>query len=219
MTSRFPNAPVNVQRLPVDERGFPVPWFVAWENGKPDFQYVRPERAEQAHRRRVCWICGKPMGRMKCFVIGPMCAVNRVSSEPPSHPQCARFAAESCPFLSKPMAKRLPRREGVAEPPGLMITRNPGVTLVWRCLRYSMFFVNDPDGQRAGVLFNIGDPVETSWFREGRPATREEVVESIHTGLPSLVGAATAEGPDALIDLQERVTRTLPLLPRFEEAA
>jgi hypothetical protein len=34
--------PVRLQGLPIDERGYPVPWFVAWENGKPEFRAMDP---------------------------------------------------------------------------------------------------------------------------------------------------------------------------------
>src|SRR4051812_23024705 len=121
---RFPDAPPGIAALRVDGRGFPVPWFLAWNGrGEPDFRYVHPERAMQAIKRQCCWICGQQLGRMKAFVIGPMCAVNRVSSEPPSHPLCADFAARVCPFLSRPLAKRAPLPDEVKAgdaTPGIM---------------------------------------------------------------------------------------------------
>lgn len=32
----LPPLPPRMQRLPVDERGYPVSFFVAWPDGKPD---------------------------------------------------------------------------------------------------------------------------------------------------------------------------------------
>ena len=187
--SRFPDAPLNIRRLPVEERGFPVPWFLAWGGvGEPDFRFVHPSRAAQAVREKRCWICGGKLGRVNTFAIGPMCAVNRISSEPPSHPDCALFAAQACPFLSRPLAKRPPKPEGYHEhfdaTPGIMIERNPGVTLLWGCLRFKTW----RPGLSPSVLFDLGEPIHLRWLREGRDATREEVLESIKTGLPAPAG-------------------------------
>jgi hypothetical protein len=30
--------PLRMRGLPLDERGYPVPWFVAWIDGKPEFR-------------------------------------------------------------------------------------------------------------------------------------------------------------------------------------
>jgi hypothetical protein len=36
--------PESVGRLPVDHRGYPVPWFVAWIDGKPEFRCADGEK-------------------------------------------------------------------------------------------------------------------------------------------------------------------------------
>src|SRR5437764_29347 len=98
----LPALPSRLKLLPVDERGFPVPWFVAWIDGKPDFRVVDQRKMAIAVSEKRCWVCGDFLGRYMAFVIGPMCAVNRVSSEPPSHRECAEFSVRACPFLTKP---------------------------------------------------------------------------------------------------------------------
>jgi hypothetical protein len=212
--SRFPDAPMNIRRLPVEGRGFPVPWFLSWEGvGEPDFRFVHPHRAIHAHQLGLCWICGGKLGRIKTFAIGPMCAVNRVSAEPPSHPECATFAAEACPFLSRPLAKRAPPPndwKAFDATPGIMIERNPGVTLLWGCLRYTVF---RPDLDR-GILFQIGPPERLRWMCEGRDAAREEVLESIRTGLPNLLEVAREDGPEGLEELRQATAAALKLVPR-----
>lgn len=210
--SRFPDAPPNVQALPTDHRGFPVPWFVAWIDGKADFRVIGPGRVEQAVKKELCWICGRPMGAMmRTFVIGPMCAVNRVSPEPPSHWQCAVFAATACPFLSQPKMRR--NDKGLPEerqpPPGLMIERNPGVALVWGCSRFKRF--HDDLG---GLLFEVGPPRKVAWYAQGRAATRDECLHSIETGLPILEQAAAQDGPLAEYELRVRLRRAMQLLPK-----
>ena len=51
-----------------------------------------------AYRRKICFLCGEPLGRFAAFVIGPMgSSINRVSSEPPAHRDCAEYAVRACP--------------------------------------------------------------------------------------------------------------------------
>jgi hypothetical protein len=222
----LPPLPRYMTRLPLDARGYPVPWFVQWFDekgvgtepgvGKPDFRIVDARRFRPAVRQDLCWLCGNRMGVYRAYVIGPMCAVNRISGEPPSHRECAEFAAIACPFLSKPKAARRDAglealRDGGGSgveysPSG--IARNPGVALVWitrdpiRIVRYEPV-----------PLFNVGEPVETLWFAEGRRATRAEIMESITSGLPLLRGEAVLEGPKALAEFDVQVDRAMQLLP------
>jgi hypothetical protein len=92
--------PERMRRLPIDERGWLVPWFVAWVDGKPDHRAMDGAKLRDAIKRRLCWNCGQPLGARGAFVLGPMCAVNRTNAEPPNHYECARFAAIACPHLS-----------------------------------------------------------------------------------------------------------------------
>src|SRR5262245_54991717 len=103
----LPPLPSRIAGLPIDpERGYPVPWFVAWHDGKPEFRTADGRKFRQAIRDRLCWVCGQPLGRHLVFVIGPMCTVNRVTVEPPCHLDCAEFSVRACPFLSKPQMTR-----------------------------------------------------------------------------------------------------------------
>ena len=128
----LPPLPVRIARLP-RHRGYPVPWFVAVIDGVPDFRIVGTNKIALAHTRQLCWICGERIGSFLAFTVGPMCAVNRISSEPPSHRECAEFAAVACPFLARPhmVRREAGKPEGATEPAGVSIRRNPGVALVW----------------------------------------------------------------------------------------
>lgn len=209
--------PDRILRLPV-ARGYPVPWFVAWmEDGKgvdtgqgtPDFRVIRPGGIALAHNLKRCWICGEPLGSFKTFVLGSMCAVNRTSAEPPSHLDCGDWSARACPFLSRPHAHR--REEGLpehtAEVPGIMLERNPGVALVWTTRSYKV--VSDGKG---GALFEVGDPTDIRWYAEGRDATREEVMASIESGLPSLREMAEQQ-EGGVVALEQMTNVALELLP------
>jgi hypothetical protein len=153
------------------ERGYPVPWFVAWVDGKPEFRTADARKFREAVAVRKCWVCGETMGRHMAFVIGPMCSINRVSADPPSHRDCAEFSVKACPFLTKPQMVRrendLP--EGVQEAAGCMLAHNPGVSAIWVTKAFHLI----ADG-KGGMLFNFHDPESVSWWREGRLANRVE---------------------------------------------
>jgi hypothetical protein len=209
--------PRRIAALPQDQRGYPVPWFVATVDGVPDFRVIDPIKLRRAVTERRCFICGNALGKHVSFVIGPMCAINRVSSEPPSHHDCAVFAAKTCPFLVNPQA---PRREtnvpeDVSEAAGLALKRNPGVALVWNTLGYTVARVatSDAPGAVPGILFNVGEPEDCEWYAEGRPATRAEVLASFESGVPLLLKIATEEGPEAVAELDRLHKRALGLLP------
>ena len=201
--------PPRIARLPKDARGYPIPYFVAYVNGVPDFRVLDREKVSSALRDALCMVCGERLGRFKAFLIGPMCAINRVSAEPPLHRECAIFSARSCPFLSNPKQVRrktaLPDHE---QPAGVMLERNPGVSLVWVTTAFKT--VLDPNG---GKLFRIGDPEEWLWFSEGRTATREEVAASIESGLPVLRKAAEEESPEAVAALEGMCLAVVEFLP------
>jgi len=171
--------PPRMKTMPRDKRGYPVPAFVSWFNGQPDFAVMNPEHLRRCIGQSRCWVCGDQLGTYKAFVIGPMCVVNRVTSEPPSHRDCATFAALNCPFLSRPMAKRAEPPEG-AVVAGIMIDRNPGVSAVWITKDYKV--------RREGpaFLFHPGEPVDLEFYAKGRRATRAEVDASVESGLPIL---------------------------------
>lgn len=208
----LPPPPPRIARLPRD-RGYPVPWFVAWIDGVPDFRVVGPGKLENAMRYRRCWICGNPLGRYVTYVVGPMCAVNRVSSEPGSHRECAEYAARACPFLVRPhmVRREAGKPEEAVEPAGVMLRRNPGVALVW-----TTDHVRQKPVPGGGFLLDLGEPRSVAWYAEGREATHAEVMASIESGIPTLQEMAEQEGPAAVAELHRLVTEAIQLLPAPE---
>jgi hypothetical protein len=202
--------PYHMRNRPISATGFPVPWFVANVDGAPDFRVVDTPKIGRGFHGDLCWLCGDKMGKFKCFVIGPMCAINRTSAELPCHRDCAVYAARACPFLTKPRMRRntadMPEHQS---PGGIMLERNPGVVLLWITLSYRPFKV---DG---GSLFAIGDPVRVEFYSQGRHATRAEIIESIDSGMPHLRGLAALEGRAALADLDARYHKAMKLLPKY----
>jgi hypothetical protein len=204
--------PILMADLPTNRAGYVVPWFVDRDadtpDGEPDFRVMDSRKLQAAIRRHLCWVCGQRLDRLASFVVGPMCAINRTSAEPPCHYPCATYSARVCPFLSRPKMTRRDRHmpDGHIPPAGFMIERNPGVALVWTTRQPSWYRVPN------GVLFDIGDPQRTDWWCEGRRATSAEIVASIDSGLPILRDVAQAEGADAVAELDQRHRDVLELI-------
>jgi hypothetical protein len=134
------NNPLS-DRLPIPERlrffpeqnGYIVPWFVAQMDGKYDFRVIDATKFVPALNKKLCWICGQKLGAYLAFPIGPMCAINRTVSEPPSHRECAEYAVKACPFLAQRQDDRrisdIP--EGVRQAAGVAIQRQPNAAAIW----------------------------------------------------------------------------------------
>ncbi len=173
---------------------------------------MNPAKYVRAIKEKLCWVCGGRLGVNVCFVAGPMCGINRTSSEPPSHLECGRWSARNCPFLNNPRQVR--REDGLLNNatltervPGFAIARNPGVAMLWVTRSYELF----PDG-RGGRLFQMGQPEAVEWYACGRRATRAEVVESVESGLPNLVALARQEkgAMEFLTQARERFEKWIP---------
>ena len=223
--SDLPQLTPRIAALPVDERGYPVPFFVQWldENnnpappgtGRPEFRMMDRHKLSRCIKEKLCWVCGEKLGVHMAFPIGPMCAVNKVTSEPPSHLECATWSVKGCPFLSRPKMVRREdeftdaHQDNVA---GVAILRNPGVIAIWVTRSYEPFRVPTrvaPDGTKAnpGVLINIGPPETIEWWTEGRRATRDEVRLAIDTGIPALL--EVCQTPEETDECQKAVAFVL----------
>lgn len=189
----LPERPDRIKALPIDDRGYPVPFFVSWLDGKPDFRCADVSKWLRCYKERLCWVCGQRLGRHLCFPIGPMCAVNRTTSEPPCHLECGLYSVAACPFLVRPTAKRrdanLPADS--TEPAGVMLHRNPGVTLLWMTREYQVFRAGG-DGND-GYLIQLGEPDDIRCYAQGRKATWAEIMASIDSGMPELRRVAEQE--------------------------
>ena len=207
-------APDRIKRRPVDHRDFPVPYFVVWIDGKPDFRLVMPGRLGECFKNKICWICGEPLGRFLAFAIGPMCVVNRTTSEPAQHLECAQFAAKACPFLTNPQACR--RSGGLPEHsdmPGEPLLRNPGVVAVYVTRDYQPFDAGN------GYLFHLGDPTTVHWYVLGKEATRAQIDEAMAAGLPAIMEMAESESPKAVAALNRCVAKAQIWLPTRNDPA
>ncbi len=215
----LPDMPARMRRLVVDARGYPVPYFVSWLDasgvptrrgeGTPDFRVVNPETIVKCHTDGLCWVCGQPLGSYKAFVIGPINAMSRMSSEPPSHDDCADFSARACPFLIHPKERRRDKHlpEVWHKPPGDVIQCDPRLAVVWTVKRYKLVLV---EGR---AVFDIGTPEHVRWYTEGRLATRAEVLASIDSGMPALYEKAKPRGQAGADEVRRRYDACVPLIP------
>lgn len=204
----LPELPARVKKLPIDARGYPIPWFVAEVDGVRDFRMADGAKRVRAANHRLCWLCGEKMGRYLAFVIGPMCAVNRNTSEPACHRDCALFAVQSCPFLMRPAAQyrtaNMPEG-GINLPHGL--GGNPGASCIWITETFKPYRTGD------SWLIRIGEPIEVLWWAEGKPASRQAILDSFDRRLPLLRDMAKEQSPEAEAELQGYIDRTMALLP------
>lgn len=187
--------PSRMRRLPITDQGWPQLFFAAVVDGKPDLRIADPRKKMYCYNRRKCWLCGGQLYLNLACVLGPMCVVTGTTSEPACHPECARFAAKVCPFLTKPRMKRngVDIPENASMPGGIAIMRNPGCCAVY--ITRSLRPMPLPDLE---LLFRVGDPVAVEWYCEGHAATREEVMESVRTGMPLLEAQCEKDkDPDA----------------------
>lgn len=204
------NTEQRIAKLP-RQGAYPVSKFVQWIDGKADFRVMDGQFRARAIKFHLCWVCGGKLGGLSTYVVGPMCAVNRVSTEPPSHQGCGEFSATHCPFMRQPDRTRREGRlpEGWSNPGGIMIERNPGVMLLWHTKRAPQPFRDE----QGGWLLHLPDPVGVDWWTQGRPATRNEVLAAIDSGLPILQEAAEQDGPRALEALERAHASALALVP------
>lgn len=197
----------RINKLPRDHRGFPVPFFVCWVAGKPDFRVTDTHKFEKCCTHKLCWICGEPLGKYMAFVLGPMCLINRINSEPPSHKDCAEFAAINCPFLARPAMKRnekdLP--QGHLPVPGVHSSANPGLCLVYTTTYYDIFPVNN------GVLLKVGEPSERPvWYCEGTTSSNDKIIKALGDGYETL--KKNTFGEEGLKELDKAFSNALALV-------
>lgn len=161
--------PKHMRGLKKTEQGTVIPAFVSNRDGKPDFRIMDPEAFRRCCTFNLCWICGKNMGRFCTFVGGPLVAAQEVASEPPSHRECAIFAAQVCPYLAQGMELRRDAMPAHSETDFVSVAENPGITAL--CTSHGYRFLGDSSGS---ILLKF-EHSEVVWYKQGKPATAEEV--------------------------------------------
>lgn len=92
--------PKELAHLKIDKRGYPVPYFVSWVDGEPEFRFMDAHRVKMIIERKVCHICGLKLPKdYFYFISGPIGLQNRISSDAAMHKVCAEFSLRACPHL------------------------------------------------------------------------------------------------------------------------
>lgn len=133
-----------------------------------------------------------------------LCTVNRISSEPPSHRDCAEFSVKACPFLSRPHAQRRDHDypEGHRAPAGIFLARNPGVMAIWMSKDWTLKTI----GFRQHLI-EVGEPVSVEWWTQGRLATRQEVEDAVAAGAPNLAELVDKHDPEEVREFEANLIR------------
>lgn len=109
--------PLRMRALPLDPRGYPIPWIAAvGADGKHDFRVLDVAKVGISLRECRCSICGGRINGLMAFVGGPLSIANRLFNDPPMHQECATYALKVCPYLAAPSfayARKLPTLDGV----------------------------------------------------------------------------------------------------------
>ena len=112
--------PQCMEHLPTDPRGYPVPNFATYRNGKYDFTEVDPAAYGNAIVYKRCHITGLALGKEIAFVGGPISIGNRAFSDAGMLPDAARYAMQACPFIAAPKfayaARTAPKAGGHLSP-------------------------------------------------------------------------------------------------------
>jgi hypothetical protein len=99
--------PKEMQHLKLDHRGYPIPFFVAMKDGKPDFRLLDAQKQKRCVDNHWCAVCGKKLPKdYFYFISGPIGMKNRVSSDPAMHRACAEYSLAVCPHLYLQKAER-----------------------------------------------------------------------------------------------------------------
>ena len=92
--------PKELSHLKVDPRGYPIPFFVSYVDGKPEFRFLNTDRVLMIIDKKLCHICGKKLPKDYCyFIAGPLGLKNGISSDAGMHRVCAEFSLKACPHL------------------------------------------------------------------------------------------------------------------------
>lgn len=161
------NCPTAIKQLPRDDRGYPIPFFVATQpDGTRDLRFASGEKQVACVRGRLCWVCGKRLRTIVAFVGGPMSLVNERFCDVACHPTCAEFSARNCPHLNRSSAKY--RENDVPKDAASFSGANkqhPGVVGVIYCTGYESKIERVGDG--AGYVVWPRGITRIAWYFEG----------------------------------------------------
>lgn len=120
--------PARMQHLLLDERGYPIPYFVPIVDGKPEFRYQDGKKRDTCIKYKKCAVCGGRFITNNYWLIaGPLGLMNKISSDYPMHEECARFSIQVCPHL---IFHKAERRSDQCDDPNVLRDKPESIFLV-----------------------------------------------------------------------------------------
>jgi hypothetical protein len=95
--------PEPLRHLPLDPRGFPIPYNVLVDKkGVAHFKVNDEQKARQCLALGLCHVCGKPYGEDRWLIGGHLSAFHErgAFNDAPVHHLCGEFALQVCPYLA-----------------------------------------------------------------------------------------------------------------------
>jgi hypothetical protein len=169
------DTPASIKALPREERGYPIPYFVAYNrDGSRDLRFADVQKQHICVRQRLCWVCGKSLNILLGFLGGPLSVVNRLHSDMACHPSCAEFSVKYCPHVNNASAKyRDSGKPFDANKPVGMVKEHPGVTAIVYCTD----FETSPPDKHGGILASPLGVTRVDWWFEGGQVTQAEAAD------------------------------------------
>jgi hypothetical protein len=95
--------PDSMAHLPIDKRGFPVPVIIKNDkDGIPNFKINDSKKVLDCITKKLCTVCGKPLGDDKWLVGGIISAFHPYGAynDAPMHKICVDYSMQMCPYLA-----------------------------------------------------------------------------------------------------------------------
>lgn len=120
--------PDAIGQLPVDpRRKLPIPYMNMNDDGTADFLITKANRVIDCLMNSKCGICAEPLEWWSAFVGGPVSGKTHTYTNPPYHPECAKWAMRVCPFIVMPNYQRASdhrvTEQGGITPQGMTLDR------------------------------------------------------------------------------------------------
>ena len=132
--------PKELSHLKLDDRGYPIPFFVSIINGKPEFRFMDHNRVKMIIENKLCHICGNKLYKdYHYFISGPLGLQNRISSDAAMHRVCAEFSLMACPHLYLQKAERRDNDELgklVGSQPSPVVKEKPSVLFLVKSSKF-----------------------------------------------------------------------------------
>lgn len=169
--------PPGLARRPRDRRGYPIT-FITWinpETGVPDFRVTDAERLAMVLRRRLCGLCGVPLGGNVFFIGGPLSVESGAFTDPPMHRECARYALRVCPFLAVPKGRYSDPAIVAKKVPSAIRLECDEAVVAGKPTRFALLHTKryrfEGNGRSGFRMFAALPWLDVQWWKDGEPET------------------------------------------------